>query len=278
MNKLMKTAAFTMAAVMMVSMTACAKKADPKEVFDSAVKKNAELKDMDMTTDTTMSMTQGDQKMDIATKAELKLNNQGTDKMQYLSNITTTLQGQSVPITMFYKDGYFYTDSQGQKIKYKMDLTKVVEAVQKSKDGAQLTSADMTELTMKEDGDNKIFTYTADPTKLNSLIESVKGIVGSTGINMEDLKMDIKSAGGEYTVNKDGYYTDMKLKIDMDMTVPGQTISLSMDLNGVINNPGKPVEFTLPDTDGYREIELPAEITGSDSGSEAETAQESTAA
>ena len=41
-----------MSTIMVFSMTACAKKADPKEVFDAKVKKNSELTSLDM--DTTM--------------------------------------------------------------------------------------------------------------------------------------------------------------------------------------------------------------------------------
>ena len=40
MKKMIKTAAVIMSTIMVFSMTACAKKADPKEVFDAAVKKN----------------------------------------------------------------------------------------------------------------------------------------------------------------------------------------------------------------------------------------------
>lgn len=279
MKRMMKTAALAMAAVMMMSMTACAKKADPKKVFDSAVKKNAELKDMDMTMNMQMTMTQGDNKpIDMTSKTDMKMSNLDSDKLQYLADSTTTVSGTSIPSIVFYKDGYEYINSQGQKIKYKMDLSQMADAIKKSTQGNTLTSADMTSLTMKEDGDNKVLTYTADPTKLNSMLGSVMQSMGSLGSSLKDLKMDFKDASGEYTVNKDGYYTDMKLKMNVDMTMQGQTINLVMVMDGVVNNPGKSVEFTLPDTDGYQEIQSPAGSTSTEAESESETAQESTAA
>lgn len=278
MKRMKKTVALAMAAVMMMSMAACAKKADPKEVFDSAVKKNADLKDVDMSINSTVNMTQGDQKIDITSKTDMKMNNLDTDKLQYLADSTATMSGQSVPSTVFYKDGYEYISSQGQKIKYKMDLAKMVETIKKSTQGTNMTSADMKTLTMKEDGDNKVLTFTADPSKMNSMIEDMMGSMGAFGTQLKDLKMNIKDVSGEYTVNKDGYYTGMKIKMDMDMTLQGQTISMSIDMDGVVNNPGKPVEITLPDTNGYQEVQAPAGSTSTESGSEAETAQESTAA
>lgn len=65
MKKMIKTAAVIMSTIMVFSMTACAKKADPKEVFDAAVKKNSELTSLDMDTTMKMTMTQGEETMDI---------------------------------------------------------------------------------------------------------------------------------------------------------------------------------------------------------------------
>lgn len=79
MKKMIKTAAVIMSTIMVFSMTACAKKADPKEVFDAAVKKNSELTSLDMDTTMKMTMTQGEETMDITVDMNMKMSNMNED-------------------------------------------------------------------------------------------------------------------------------------------------------------------------------------------------------
>lgn len=276
MKKLMKTAAVVMSAVMMLSMAACAKKADPKEVFDVAVKKNAEMTDMDMDSTMTMKMTQGEQSMDISMKMNAKMNNINTEKMQYLATTTSTAAGQSMEANIFYTDGYYYIDTQGQKIKYAMDLNELMESVKQSTESTNLASDEMKEITMKEDGDNKILTFTADPEKMDTYVQDMMSAMSGQAAGLEGLEMTFKEASGEYTVNKDGYYTAMKMKIIIEMTMDGETVTMDMDIDSTINNPGQAVEITLPDTADYTEIDMSA-MTGAPAEAPAEGEAEAAA-
>ena len=65
----------------------------------------------------------------------------------------------------------------------------------------------------------------------------------------------IKTVEGDLTLNKEGYYTNMKMTMDMDMTMQGETIGLKMEMTAEVHDPGKTVEVTLPDTEGYQEID-----------------------
>lgn len=47
----------------------------------------------------------------------------------------------------------------------------------------------------------------------------------------------------------------MNMVMDMEMTMGSETIGLKMDMAATINEPGKTVEVTLPDTEGYQEID-----------------------
>ena len=152
MKKMIKTAAVIMSTIMVFSMTACAKKADPKEVFDAAVKKNSELTSLDMDTTMKMTMTQGEETMDITVDMNMKMSNMNEDSMQYLADTKTSLMGQSMDARIFYKDGYYYMDGMGQKIKYPMDLTELMESVKQSTESTNLQSEQMKEITMAKEG------------------------------------------------------------------------------------------------------------------------------
>lgn len=237
MKKMIKTAAVIMSTIMVFSMTACAKKADPKEVFDAAVKKNSELTSLDMDTTMKMTMTQGEETMDITVDMNMKMSNMNEDSMQYLADTKTSLMGQ--------------------KIKYPMDLTELMESVKQSTESTNLQSEQMKEITMAKEGDSTILTFTADPEKMNAYLSEVMGSMSGMG-TMDGMEMTFKEASGTYTVNKDGFYTDMTMKMSVDMAMEGESISMVLDLTGKVNNPGQDVTVELPDTDGYTEVEMPA--------------------
>ena len=72
---------------------------------------------------------------------------------------------------------------------------------------------------------------------------------------MDTAQFTIKTVEGDLTLNKEGYYTNMKMTMDMDMTMQGETIGLKMEMTAEVHDPGKTVEVTLPDTEGYQEID-----------------------
>lgn len=261
MKKWARTAAAVLSAVMMFSVTACGNKVqDPREAMDAAVEKNAGLDSMDMDMNMKMHMSQGGQNLDISMDMNMKMADINKDTMRYLGDTKTSMAGQSVEMTIFYTDGYYYMDVMGQKIKYPMDLTQLMETVKKSTQSSTLTSEQMTDVTLKEEGDNTILTFTADPEKMNTYLKDAMGSMSGAGIGTENMEMTIREASGSYTVNKEGYYTDMILKMSFDMTVQGQTVAADIEMTGSVNDPGQPVDVELPSTDGYTEVD-PAALT-----------------
>lgn len=258
MKRMIRTAAVIMSTIMVFSMTACAKKEDPKAVFDAAVKKNSELTSVDMDTTMKMTMAQSEESMDISVDMNMKMSNLNDESMQYLAETKTSTMGQSMDATIFYTDGYYYMDGMGQKIKYPMDLTEIMESVKQSTDSTNLTSDQMKEITIQKEGDNTILSFTGDPEKMNSYVDEIMSSMSGVASGMEDVEMTFKEASGTYTVNKDGYYTDMTMNMTVDMTMQGETISMVLEMNGKVNNPGQEVTVELPDTADFIEVEMPA--------------------
>ena len=250
MKKMIKTAAVIMSTIMVFSMTACAKNADPKEVFDAAVKKNSELTSLDMDTTMKMTMTQGEETMDITVDMNMKMSNMNEDSMQYLADTKTSLMGQSMDARIFYKDGYYYMDGMGQKIKYPMDLNSMIASVEQTTAAADLAPSLMKSLSVREEGENRVLSYVADPAKMNAYVQdALKPLLGSM-----DVGMIIREVKGEYVINKDDYYMSMNMYMVMDMSSYGETLRIIMLLEGNFNNPGQPVNLELPSTDGYSDL------------------------
>ena len=132
-----------------------------------------------------------------------------------------------------------------------------MESVKQSTESTNLQSEQMKEITMAKEGDSTILTFTADPEKMNAYLSEVMGSMSGMG-TMDGMEMTFKEASGTYTVNKDGFYTDMTMKMSVDMAMEGESISMVLDLTGKVNNPGQDVTVELPDTEGYTEVEMPA--------------------
>ena len=250
-----KVCAFLLTAAMVLSMTGCGSKQDPKEVYDAAMKKSQELTSMEMDYEMDMVMNQGGEKIDISTSMNMKMDGLDTENMRYLAKGTTTTMGQTIDTAMYYADGYYYMEAMGQKIKYAMDLDKMVEQIKSSTGGGSMDSSYLKDIQVKKDGDNQILTYTADASKMDAYVQEVFGAMGDIGSQLEGFTYTIKGVGGESVINKDGYVISGTVKMVMDMTMEGETISMESDTKIVYHNPGQAVEVAEPSLDGYTEVD-----------------------
>ncbi|ADL02701.1 DUF6612 family protein [Lacrimispora saccharolytica] len=238
-----------------LSLAACKGEKDPKVIYDEATKKTSELASMDVVSAVSMQMTQGEDTTDIKMDLDMKMADINTENMRYLATGTTSLMGQNLDILMYYENGYYYMDSMGQKIKYAMDLDAMMKQIKQSTEGASVDSSYLKDITAKKDGDNQVLTFTVDAEKMDAYVQE---LMGQLGTNMEGVTYTIKEASGEATVNKEGYFTNSKIKMSLDMNNQDQTVTMVMDTDSTYNNPGQTVEVTAPDLEGYTEIDASA--------------------
>lgn len=231
-----------------------AAKLDPKEVYAEAMEKNAELKSMDMSMDINMDMKMGEESMEMAMKMDMKADGYNTDDIKCLITNTTSAQGESIEMTMFYTDGYYYMDAMGQKIKYAMDADEMSEQAAGSA-GMGVDVDWMSDITLEEKGEDKLIKFTGDPSKMDSFVEE---ILANSGSGMEGMEMTLKSVSGECLVSADGYLKSETMSMEIELSAQGQTASMVMDMEVVYNNPGQPVTIELPSTDGYTEVDASA--------------------
>lgn len=224
-----------------------------KEFYQEVIKKNEELASIDTSINMDMNMDAGEEKMTMTMKMDVKADKLGEDDMKYYADMSTETDGQSVDMVIFYTDGYYYMDAMGQKVKCVMD------AADMTGQGMDITSTNLTseyikEITIEEQGDNKIIRIKGD---VDNMMPYVEGILANSGSasSLEGVDVTINDISSEYVVNKDGYYTSMKLVMDIDMAAQGQKANMVINMDSSFNNPGQPVEVTLPSTDGYTEVD-----------------------
>ena len=250
-----KVLALLLSAAMVLSMAGCGGGKDARTIYDEASKKTSELKDMDLTTNVAMTMSQGDQTIDVTTAMDIQMTGVNTEDMRYLATGKTTMAGQDIDMSMYYEGGYYYMETMGQKIKYAMDMDQIMKQVKQYTENGALEAEYMKDIQAKKEGDNTILTFSVDPAKMDTYLKDVMESMGQAMPGMDATQITIKSADGDLTVNKQGYYTAMNMVMDMEMTMQGETIGLKMEMAATINEPGKTVEVTLPSTEGYQEID-----------------------
>ena len=246
-----------LAAVMTVTKAGTALAAeDPAALLERVTQKANELDSMDCNLGVHAVMVMQDPEMDLDLSLNLdmmmnmKMDQIKSGNLRYKADMAMEFLGQTEYATVFYKDGYYYMDSNGEKIKYPMDLNSMIASVEQTTAAADLAPSLMKSLSVREEGENRVLSYVADPAKMNAYVQdALKPLLGSM-----DVGMIIREVKGEYVINKDDYYTSMNMYMVMDMSSYGETLRIIMLLEGNFNNPGQPVNLELPSTDGYSDL------------------------
>lgn len=251
MKKLMTA---LLATVMALSMTATAFAAeDPAALLDRVTQKASELDSMDCDMGVHAVLvipnpqTKKDLKVNLDMLMKMKMDQIKSGNPRYKAEMAMEFLNESKYATVFYKDGYYYMDSDGEKIKYPMDLSSVIKSVDQTTAAAELTSSMMKSLAVREEGENRILSYVVDPAKMNVYVDEAIGAL----LDDTDVVIAIREVKGEYVINKDDYYTSMNMNMTMDISVYGETVRVIMLLEGTVNNPGQPVTIDFPSTNGY---------------------------
>ena len=243
-----------LSACMALTFAGCGAGQDGKAVYDAANKKTQELTALDVSYTMDMKMKQGEETMDISSNMAMKMDAINSENMRIYAEGVTSTEGQNIDTKMYYENGYYYMEAAGQKFKYAMDLETMMETAKQSMGGGTVETDYLSEVKVKKDGDNQILTFTADASKMDSYVQEIMASMSSMP-GLEGVTYTIKEVSGEATVNKDGYFSQVNIKMSMDMAMGAENVSMDMTMNTTYNNIGQPVEITTPDLDSYQEID-----------------------
>lgn len=261
-HKCFKTIVTLLIFTLLLTITGCSKKPTAEELLAAADAKHKELTDTDMSMIMDMKMTQGENSLGMTMDMDMQMTGLNTEEMLYYANMVMTMDmegfNESIDMITFYKDGYCYNETLGQKMKYSIDLDAMMETIQSNTATANINTEFMTDLVLTEEGDNYIIAFNGDPDKMNEYVESVLGSMNDL-ISSEDTDFVITDISGEMTINEDGYYIaeDMIMVFEMDVPVEGELpLTITADIHADFNNPGQSVEVTIPENlDEYIEID-----------------------
>lgn len=272
MRKFKKWTAAALSLMLLGSLTACqkneaekagqegaakaedtAKELDPLELYTQASEKSRELQDMEMTIDMQMKLMQGEESLDIGSKMDMKIKGNGTDTMEYYTDSVTTLMEQEISSTMFYKDGYYYMDTMGQKYKYAYDVQQLMEQVEESISASAPEISGIQNIAAEEKDGTTILTFDVDPSQMNAYVENALGALGDAS---QTGSVEIQKVSGTCTVGSEGYFTTTDLNMSFSMDIQGTAVDVEATAASSISNVGDQVTISYPeDLNEYTEVD-----------------------
>ncbi|HJC46646.1 MAG TPA: hypothetical protein IAA04_01185 [Candidatus Lachnoclostridium pullistercoris] len=192
--------------------------------------------------------------LDMNMNGNMKMKDIYSDSMEYLMDMNLNLLGETVHMNYFYTGGYGYYDIDGEKMKIPMDMATAMESAQTA---SLVTEDDLSyiqDASMTDNGNGTYTIYfTANGAKLNQMVQSVFGTMGSEYADLGS-SVSFDTYKGEMTLDTAGNSIQEKALMDMTVNYEGSSMTYHMYVECNINNPGQPVNFTLPSTDGYPDI------------------------
>ncbi len=225
-------------------------------IYRAASQKADSLDDFDADFDAVMTMTIDGESLKMLMDMDMQMKGAKSGNMIFLCDMAVAAEGESVTMTMFYKDGYMYMAMDDLKMAMPMDMDEMIEETMSLTSKLQVASDEMygmTNLKMYHNGDAKTVTYDMDAAELNKAVNEVMALMGNdySGLGYE---YQVNRASGTIHINKNGYVDEESVSMDMSMDVMGIPINMTVDMDIVFNNPGQPVYITLPSTEGYRNV------------------------
>ena len=248
--KLMKRlAAVVLGVALLCPMTAyAAQSQEALELYKAVEARNQNMTDMNAFYDFKMKMSgslfenEGIDPVDMRLEMNMKMNHiQDPSQMRYMAYCRMTVP-ESEPITysMYYLDGYIYMDMLGQKVKYPVAMGDMMNQALASSKAFDVPEDLVGDFSLWDEGENKVIGYTINDAMLDGL------------------DMKLHNIRGEYVVNPAGDCIKMRLKMDMDMTMQGETFSVNLDGDVGIADPGQPVDVPVPNPAEYTEMQAAA--------------------
>lgn len=255
MKRVMTALLAAVTAMMMTVPTFAAE--DPMAVFNRVQAKSNAMDSMDCHMDIHAVMMPlntalyGDVSVNLDMDMNMQVSGAVTGDLRYKADVGMQMLGQNMFMQMFYQNGTLYMNMDDQKISYPMDMTQMLDTVNTTSVNTDFSASMMKSVALHEVNGYRALAFEMDEKKMNDYVrETLQEMQMTTGASVA-----VHSVTGTYILTPDDYYSHLEMNMVMTVTAAGETIVMRMKINGVINNPGQPVEVTTPSTEGYVPID-----------------------
>lgn len=146
----------------------------------------------------------------------------------------------------YYSNGYFYTDQSGDKIKYRMDQSEILELMNYDV-YLNFDSGRLDTLSLSEKTDRKVYSLSATRETLGDYTDKI--LEGA----LQEHQVEIITVQGTVEATTDNKIQERSLQTVYTIQNEGKKQACIMSSEAVFKNPGEKVTVTLPDLSAYKE-------------------------
>lgn len=228
--------------------------AEAKSAYEQLLAKSQEMSDGNMFCHLNMDMREGDMSLNAAMDMNMLYKNMlQPDQMQFMCQYIIYIEGQPIPMTVWYYDGYMYSDFMGQKTKMRTNMAEAVQTVMTSANALNVSTDFFSDLSLSTSGDQRILNYKMDGSKMNAYLNQVFSQMGLTSL-LNGIQINVHDISGNYALNPDNTYSTAQVSMGIDMSAEGETVTIDVDGQIEVLNPGQPVEIFYPNLAEFVEV------------------------
>lgn len=157
----------------------------------------------------------------------------------------------------FYKDGYLYSDTMGEKTKEKVSAAAAKESFQPSQLSLALKEDFIENVKAEKSGDKTTYTYKLKEDKLKELFDSMDGfekaLPNSPFDGMGQANFKVKNTQNTIVVNSKGQVIQNKLDLELEATDKGKTASMHLIFEVNVNKLDNVIIQYPGDLSAYKE-------------------------
>lgn len=221
-------------------------------LYAQAQQKTNSLDSMAATADVRMNMSLEGMTVPVTMNMDMKMKNLQSSDIQFIIDMRMNLLGMDQNVNMFYAGGYCYMEAEGEKVKVAMPFDEAMQTAAGTASSVAQEGQYLQDMHLVEDGQgNKTFNFNYSSESMNALLNQVLGqMTDTSGLD----SMNLKEYTGSLRVNSEGYITSGTMVMKFDAVISGSPVSYDMVMDITYLNPGQPVDFALPSTEGFIEI------------------------
>lgn len=247
-----KICAVLLAALMVFALAACNAPETLRTVYQIYTRANEAMKSVDsllMDISVDMRMEVMGQSMDVTmtgTAAEVIRSETDIDMRMEMS---TSVFGQELGITAYFKDGVYYMDSMGQKVKMAMSVADMMK--QSNTEAFMFPESAVKESSVTDKDGGKEISFSLDGAALDDML--MQQMAGMDALLDLGADLSIGDVSLRAVVDKDERLQSMVLAYTLEMGIEGQTANADCRISlTVVQYGGVTVEFP-DDLDTYEE-------------------------
>ena len=189
---------------------------DAYEYYTNAQKAMTASKGYTMDMKMEMKMSLAGQSMDIPIESKVIYSQKSEKQIEMKMTQKTSVMGQTMDSTVYYKDGFVYTETAGQKVKMATPMESLINGVSSpeiEKDAIKDSSVE------KVSGGTKI-KLTIDGKSLDSMVNQVLQSMAAAGASEDSMSFgDAKFSG---VVDSDGMLSEMSMEMTYAIEIEGE--------------------------------------------------------